>query len=162
MVGVVSAVAAVAGGIMQNASGQRQARAAREQAEAQARVAEENARQAQVASAYEDYQHRYRTSKLIGEQRAKFGKAGVIMEGTPLEIMEDTAYQSELDSMAIKYRGNVSANRSMMEASGYRSAGSSLASAYSSAAGTSLLTGFTTGLGHMVRVSDSWKSYKTS
>ncbi len=160
VVGIIAAVTSVVGGVTQYFSSQRQAKAARQQAEEQARAAAANAAAAKAAAGYEEYQHRYRTKYLLGEQKAKFGKAGVVMEGTPLSIMEETAYQAELDAMAIKYRGDVAYQRNMQQAQAYRSAGQSTAAAYESQAGTSLLTGLSTGLGQAVGGYDAWQEWR--
>jgi hypothetical protein len=162
IIGVGSAATAVVGGVMQYQSGQRQASAAKAQAEAQAAAAAENARQAKVASSWEEYQQRYRTGRLLAEQRTKFGKAGVVMEGTPLAVMEDTAYQAELDALAIKTQGDFAANRYMQQASSYRQSGQITADAYQREAGTSLLTGFASGAGQAMGAWNSWKSYKAN
>lgn len=160
VVGVIAAVASVVGGVVQYFSNQRQADAAKRQGEQQAAAAEANAAAARAAAGLEEYKHRYRLGYMLGEQQAKFGKAGVVNEGTPLAVMEETAYQSELDAMAIKFGGDVAVQRNLAQAQAYRSAGDTMAQSYQAQAGTSLLTGFSTGLGQAVGGWDAWKQYK--
>lgn len=160
VVGVISAVAGVVGGIMQYRSQQSQASAARRQGEAQSAAAAENARRVQAAAQLEKYRHRRRLESLMGTQRANFGAAGVVEEGTPLDILEDTAYQSELDSMQQQYHADQQSQAFMAEAANYRSAGETLASSYESQAGTSLLTGIATGVGRGVGAYDSYQSWR--
>jgi hypothetical protein len=158
--GVASAVAGVVGGIKQAESQQRQAAAAKSQGEAQARAAEENARQVQIAAQIEKDQQRRRMARITSSQRAKIGASGVTMEGTPLEILEDTAYEGELENLRTDYQANQQASRLYGEAGNYRAAGDSLAESYSSQAGTSLLTGVTTGVARGIGAFDSYRSWQ--
>ncbi|MCD6149205.1 hypothetical protein J7J13_00265 [bacterium] len=70
-----------------------------------AQVAKRNAKAAKAVAEAEAARKRRETQRLLGRQRAVYGKAGVTFEGSPLLVMEDTAAEGELDELLIKYRG---------------------------------------------------------
>lgn len=47
--------------------------------------------------------------KTQGAMRAAYGAAGVAVEGSPLDVLEESAATAELDRLTIKYRGDVRA-----------------------------------------------------
>lgn len=55
--------------------------------------------------------------RVQGAARAAAGASGVTMEGSPLDVLEDNATQAELDTLTLKYRGE-------LRAQGYEQAGS--------------------------------------
>jgi hypothetical protein len=69
-----------------------------------AKLASRNAKIAQESAEYEARQKRRETARLIGRQRALYGKAGVTMEGSPLEVIQETAAQGEMDALMIERR----------------------------------------------------------
>jgi hypothetical protein len=101
------------------AAGQRQAWAAQQQAyndQAEAarrnqQTAEENARATEQAGAWEVEKARIKALRLKGSQEAGYGKAGVLLEGSPLEVMAETAELEELDILATTYNYDVQARR---------------------------------------------------
>ena len=111
-----------AAGTVISAVGQSQA------ADYNAQVARQNAMYAEQAgqqqrqiAAENERRQRLRTTKLLGAQRAGYAKAGVTMEGSPLEIMSETASQGELDALNIRYGGEVGAYNARVQGSRYRS-----------------------------------------
>lgn len=59
-----------------------------------------------------------RTARRVqGAARAAYGASGVTMEGSPLDVLEDNATQAELDTLTLRYRGE-------LRAQGYEQAGS--------------------------------------
>lgn len=71
-------------------------------------AARERGEQAQ----YEAELQRREARRLIGRQRAAASKSGVSLEGSFLNVQQDTAIQAELDALAALYTGQVDANRS--------------------------------------------------
>ena len=67
-----------------------------------AKIAYRNAKIAKQNAEYEAKQKRKETTRLIGKQRALYGKAGVTMEGSPLEVIQETAAQGEMDALMIE------------------------------------------------------------
>jgi hypothetical protein len=49
--------------------------------------------------------------KQIGRMRAQFGAAGVTMEGSPLDVLEESARTAELDRLTIIQGGRVQARK---------------------------------------------------
>ena len=72
-------------------------------------ISEMNARQAEQAASYKENMQRDRAQRLAGAQEAKFAKSGVLMSGSPLDLMADQAMQSEMDALALRYEGDVNA-----------------------------------------------------
>lgn len=136
------------------ARGQREAYTA--QAEASRRnqvVAEENAQAIEAAGAYAEKQARLKVLKLEGTQAVGYAKSGVLPEGSPLDVMAETAALEEQDILATRYNYAVQAARyrsqgdfySFEEQRNNRLAGSvntpDLMTGSYMKAGTSLLTG---------------------
>jgi hypothetical protein len=72
------------------------------QAEYNAKLAKRNAKSARENAEYEARQKRRGTARLIGKQRALYAKAGVTMEGSPLDVLQETAAQGEMDALMIE------------------------------------------------------------
>jgi len=141
---VASAVVGTVGAI---STGISQGRAARYNAQ----VAENNAQAARQAAAFEADAERRRQIRLFGAQRAAYGKAGVTMEGTPLDVVGDTAAEAELDLLAIRYQGELGYNRGQSEASLQRYAGRSARMSSYYDAGSSILKGVSAGRGLLTK-----------
>jgi hypothetical protein len=67
-----------------------------------AKLAERNAKIAKENATYEARQKRKETARLIGKQRALYSKSGVTMEGSPLDVLQETAAQGEMDALMIE------------------------------------------------------------
>ena len=118
------------------------AQQAKKSAETNAQIAERNAEIAkQKASADAAAQNRM-SRQHIGAMEANYSASGVALEGSPLEVIEQSTRDAELDRLNILYGGEVRANNYGTEASiqnargsnamtsGYLSAASSLSSSY--------------------------------
>lgn len=106
-----------------------------------ARLAENNAMAARTAAAAEAERERVRALRLTGTQRAGYGKAGVQLSGSALDVIGDTAAQSELDALTILYGGESRARAAEADAAGQRFMGSAARGGALTQAGSSLLTG---------------------
>jgi hypothetical protein len=128
--GLVTTVAStVVGGIQQSraaqATAEAQSQSNRAQAEAARRnqqVAEENALATEKAGAWEVEKARLKAIRLAGSQKVGYAKAGVLMEGSPLDVMAETAKNEELDILATQYNYDVQAARYRSQGSYYGSA----------------------------------------
>lgn len=109
VVGVLGAVASAAGSI---AAGQAQAQASRAQADAYRRQAELERQQAD----FNARQQEHKAIKLISQQRSSFLAAGVSLYGTPMDVIDDSTMQSDLDVQAIRYNGEIKAQNFDMQA----------------------------------------------
>ena len=131
----------------------RQAEAAARQARAQAaynrynaKIAEQEALAEQQATLQDLKQHRRTSKQKMSRLRAAVGKSGVMMEGSPLLVAEDTASQLALEHAWIGFRSEgllhlKKAAMSELQATNYLSAGRDFARAGRMRAGASLLGG---------------------
>lgn len=76
-----------------------------------AQLAEREAKETQVAAAYEESKLRKGGERLKARQRALYAKAGVTPEGSPLEVMEQTAVELEMDALLIRRGGQLGYQR---------------------------------------------------
>lgn len=83
-------------------------------AEYNAKVLQAQAQAAEDKADFDIAREREATRRLLGTQLARYAAAGVEMRGTPLQVMEFTAQQGELDAQAIRYAAR-------LQAAGYQS-----------------------------------------
>lgn len=60
-------------------------------------------------SAEDERRLRVQGKQQLGEMRANYGASGITMEGSPLEIMQQSAANLELDALTIRHQGEVKA-----------------------------------------------------
>jgi hypothetical protein len=139
LMGVSAALSAV--GSIQQANAQSSA------AKFNARMGEQNAILAEQQAAEDERLQRLKGRKAIGATRAGYGASGVNLEGSPQDILEESAAAIELDALKIRHEGQIRANA-------YRS-GAALDRAQGSAARTSgYLSATSALLGGGIRVYD--------
>lgn len=90
-----------------------------------AKLAEREATEAQEAAAYEEKKLRKSGERFKARQRMLYAKAGVSLEGSPLEVMEETATELEMDALMIRRGGQLGYQRYSAEAGLERMAGKS-------------------------------------
>lgn len=88
-------------------------------AEKNKEVQEANALATETAAAYAEKQARVKAARLQGAQTAAYGKAGVLQEGSPLDILAETAELEEQDILATQFNYSVQASRYRSQASYY-------------------------------------------
>ena len=138
----VAAVVVSAVGVVTSAYGQyEQGQAQKKWGSYSAAVAERDAETARMNAEYEAGVHRKETQRLLGRQRALYGKSGVTFEGSPLLMMAETAAEGELDALMIKREGELRAQGYHSEATLSRMRGRAAQSAGYYGAGSTLLTG---------------------
>ena len=113
----------------------------RKTAEYRAQLAEEAGEEVKAGTELEVARHRERTKRLQARQRASYAKAGVLMEGSPLEVLADSAAQADLDEMIIEHGGQARASAYEREGMFMRQYGKSQQTAGYIKAGSSLLSG---------------------
>lgn len=136
---VTSIATAVGGAVVKG-------KAAQNQAEAIADAQEFNALQAEQAGNAESSRVRRLNRRILSTQRVQFAKAGVRLEGTPLEFLAQNAAELELNALQAKIAGANTArlNREAADVAleaGRLSAGAALLQGLSGAAGAALSTG---------------------
>ena len=56
------------------------------------------------------------TVRRLGLMRANYGASGVTVEGSPLDVMAESAANAEMDALNIKYKGDLAASGYAAEA----------------------------------------------
>lgn len=82
---------------------------AKSAAAAQARAQEEAARYARAAAAFEAKRSRRADARTLAEQRAQVAKAGVALEGSPLDVYAESVRTAEQNAQAILFEGELRA-----------------------------------------------------
>jgi hypothetical protein len=140
---------AAAVGTAVTAYGQYQAGQAQERAlNYQAAVQERNAQIAKQNAEYDAQRQESRLRRAIGSQRAAVLASGIQMEGTALELQQDTVQQAEMDRLAILYGGETNYQNARSEAELSRMQGKAAGQAGTTAAFGTVLGGF--GQGYMM------------
>lgn len=104
--------------------------------------ATEEAKARVEAAKAETFKLSRQSNQMAGEQRAAFGATGFSIEGSPLEVMANTAREYERDMLYTGYAGAVGANQKMNEANLAIWQGKQQKKASLWGSGTTLLTGF--------------------
>ncbi|MCB9949172.1 MAG: hypothetical protein H6842_15325 [Rhodospirillaceae bacterium] len=104
-----------------------------------AAVLERNAVLARQQAAAEARRIRDAGARALGQQRVAFGASGVAVEGTPLDVLGDTAATIELDALTARYGGEVEAANHRARAAALRSQATATRRNALYGAGTSLL-----------------------
>lgn len=77
-----------------------------------AAVQRRNADAARNAAAFEERKKREDVARHLSAQRAAAGASGVLIEeGSPLQVMAESAAQGELDALAIRFGGEIRAGQ---------------------------------------------------
>lgn len=126
-VAVAALVTSAVGVGLQAYSAREQAKASNQAAEYNAQVQDRNATIAETQAVraedvgkVEAKQHRLRVSQLKAKQRVAAAGSGVVVdEGSPLEILKDTAELGELDALTIKQNAAQDAWGYRTQAAGY-------------------------------------------
>ena len=101
------------------------------------KVANQQAQSARDVAAANAGAQRKRSAKTIGTMQAQYAASGVSVEGSPLDVLEQSARDAELDYQNILYGGELSALGHQNTANLERSRGkNAMASGYASAAGS--------------------------
>lgn len=93
------------------------AHAERFQSGLNARAAEDNAKLAIMQSIADERKFRVQFAKLQGENRALYAASGIdVNEGSPLDILEESARAMEFDAQSIRREGELKSHSYKMEA----------------------------------------------
>lgn len=150
MSGMIGMVLQAAGGIYQGFQ-------AKSTADYNAAVAKQEAKTTNVLTDIAIARHRRSAKKLQSAQIARYGAAGITLEGSPILVLADSAADAELDEALIKFEGKSKVSALRREATlqkmrgksavigAFISAGQTAGQAYAgrsgSSTGSSLLTG---------------------
>lgn len=89
-------------------------------ANAQAAAYQRQAMLERQQAAFNADQQESKAIRLISKQRAGFLAAGVSLMGTPMDVIEDTTRETNLDVQAIRYNGEIKAQNFEMQAAAFR------------------------------------------
>ncbi len=139
----------IIGGVISAIGSLQQANAQAASAEYNAKVAERNKRAVknQTESEIEDRQVEHR--RQLGSMRASYGASGLQMEGSPLDVLEDTATEQAFDISKIRYQGAMKAEGYSEQAALYKLEAKSAKTAGWIGAGSALIGGLQSGLANM-------------
>lgn len=118
-------------------AGQAQAAAANYNAQ----VAERNAFISRDQAAADEQRQRIQARRKLGAMRAAYGASGISLEGSPLDVLEDSAAEAELDALTIRYKGEIGAMGYEAEAGAQRARAQNAKTESYYNAGAALLTG---------------------
>jgi hypothetical protein len=108
MAAAAAGMAAV-GGIVNAAGNLRAGESAAQANEYNAEIAGQNAILARQQAKEEERRARIQGRKQLGAARAAIGASGVTAEGSPLDVLEESARNAELDALTIRHAGEVKA-----------------------------------------------------
>ena len=144
---IIAAVASVGSAVVGAMGAMQSAKAQSAAANYQAQVADRNAKVARQQAAVEQEDQRRENMRQLGAIRAAYGGSGLEMAGSPLDVLEDTSMEQELDVQRIGYRGELraigeqdKANLARAEAENAKKAGAIGAMSAIFKGGTSLLS----------------------
>lgn len=120
-----------------------------------AEMAERNAQIARQNAAVEEAKQRRLTVLRQGAARANVGMAGVDLEGSPLDILEQNAAQEELDALTIRYKGELAASGFQADAALNRANASNAMTQGYLKAGSAILMGAGQAAGYASKASPS-------
>lgn len=98
-------------------------RAARMAGEYNAQVAEQNAAYSLEQAKEDERRQRQLAKKFIGEQRASYGASGITMDGSALDVLQESAANAELDALTIRFTGRQRYSAYVNEANAERTSG---------------------------------------
>lgn len=135
------AVLAAAGGFIGAAGALYQGSAERAAAEYNSRLLNLQAQQIREKARSDSNQASIGARKTIGEMRANFAASGVTMEGSPLDVMEESVKYAQRDILNIKNQGEMDARMKEYEAKLTRFQGKSAQTASYFSAASALTSG---------------------
>lgn len=115
---------AVLGTVMSANAQKEQGEAAKKTAEYNAGISRRNAEISMDQAATDAEAQQRDARRRAGAMRAGYGASGVTMEGSPLDVLEDSAITAELDRQNILYKGRIRALGFEDEATLYDMSGS--------------------------------------
>jgi hypothetical protein len=143
---LIPAVIMAAGAGIGAVAAVRQGQAAKAAGEFNAKMADRNREIAGSQTAAASAAQRRLAQKQLGSMRAGYGASGVTMEGSPLDVLEESVAEAELENQNIHYQGILKQQGYQADASLERASGANAArvgymkgaSRLLSAAGTTL------------------------
>lgn len=105
-------IIAGAGGVMGAAGALYEGQAAYKAGQYNAGILRLKASQIRKKAADDEKQSLINARKIVGDMRANYGASGVTMEGSPLDVMEESIKYANQDALNIRYQGEMDARSS--------------------------------------------------
>lgn len=86
-----------------------QGRAAQKAAEYNAAIDEQNAKLVDEQARYDERISRKESNRAMSKIRANYAFAGVTLDGSPLDVLQESAVNAEQDALLIRHKGEVNA-----------------------------------------------------
>lgn len=137
---------AVGGAIAKGVSSANQGAQQKAINDSNANVLDQNAGDARLRGATAAGQVRMRTSAQIGQEQAQVGASGVAAAGSPLDVISDKRWLSELDAQTVDANGGREADTGEGKADYLRTAGGNAQSAGDIGAAGDVIGGVSQGL----------------
>jgi hypothetical protein len=116
-----------------------QANAARTEGDEAAAIGAQQAQTARQTAARNVADLRRRNAALLASQRVRYSKGGIVLSGTPLDLLADAAAETELAVQDALYEGDARAARHLLSAEAARRRGRTAQQQGLLSAGTRLL-----------------------
>ena len=130
----------------------KQGDAAKQAGDMNAANARQNAVDATEQARLQEENQRVEAKKILGSARANYGASGVTMEGSPLDVLESSARNAELDALTIRYGGKIKAAAYNRSAAGYQMEGEAAQSSSRLGAAGTFLSGATSGASKLLKL----------
>lgn len=99
----IAAAAMAASGVISAIGAIRSGQATAASAKFNQNIADQNAEIARQQGVVDEMNMRRKQVQALGAIKAATGASGVTMEGSPLDILESSTYQAEMDAQRVKY-----------------------------------------------------------
>jgi hypothetical protein len=119
----------------------KEANRAQDAANYNAKIAESQAQAERDKAAFDEARYRENAAKVQATSRTRINASGVdITEGTPLAYLSGQSKDVEMDAMAIRYGGEIAAQKAQNQANSFKYQGEQAWSAGQWKAGSSLMS----------------------
>lgn len=139
-------VLGIAGGVISAMGAIQSANAQAAAADYNKEVAKANKRTVHAQTEREIEDRQLENRRQLGSMRAAYGANGLQMEGSPLDVMDDTATEMNYDIAKVKFQGAMQEEGYDRQAALYKLEAKSAKQAGTIGAASALIGGFSTGL----------------
>ena len=155
---ITGTVIGAAGTVMGALSANQNARWQSAMSQSNALASERDAQWATAQAKYNEDLSRQNAARVKGSQRAAIGASGLDFSGSPMDLLEETAVQSEIDAQQIRSQGEFSAGSARFSAAGSRLQ----AQLYNQQGATALTGGFiSAGASLTSGIGSAYNNYRT-
>lgn len=92
-------------------------------------------------AAFDESRAREQAQRAFGARRAAYGGAGITLEGTPIDVLGDAAFDAEMDALSLRRRGDLESWGRLADAGAQRARGRAAQQSAFMDEGSTLLNG---------------------